>query len=95
MEHSQLSQMVSWLDQAHQRDRGDLTQLRQQVEQLTGERDGAEQRVAALEAGLSALTGQLERLSQLESYFERFKEQVLKDPLKTIAKLAKGNVLKG
>jgi chromosome segregation ATPase len=76
MEHSQLSQMVSWLDQAHQHDRGELTQLRQQVEQLTGEREEAEQRVAGLEAQLSALTGQLERLSQLESYFERFKEQV-------------------
>lgn len=76
MEQSQLSQMVSWLDQAHQRDRTELTQLRQHVEQLIGERDEAQQRVATLEAGLSALTGQLERLGQLESFFERFKEQV-------------------
>jgi len=76
VEQSQLSQMVSWLDQAHQRDRAELTQLRQYVEQLINERDEAQQRLAALEASLSALGGQLERLSQLESFFERFKEQV-------------------
>ncbi len=46
MEHSQLSQMVTWLDQAHQRDRGELTQLRQQVEQITGEREGVTDRCA-------------------------------------------------
>ncbi len=76
MEQSQLSQMVNWLDQAHQQDRRALEQLRQQVERLSGERAETEQRIAALETQLGLLSAQLERLNLLESYFERFKEQV-------------------
>ena len=76
MEQSQLSQMVNWLDQAHQQDRRLLEQLRQQVERLSGGRDETEQRIAALEAQFGLLSAQLERLNVLEGYFERFKEQV-------------------
>jgi len=76
MEQSQLSQMVNWLDQAHQQDRRVLEQLRQQVERLSGGRDETEQRIAALEAQFGLLSAQLERIALLESYFERFKEQV-------------------
>lgn len=76
MEHSQLSQMVNWLDQAHQQDRRVLEQLRQQVERLSGGRDETEQRIAALEAQFGLLSAQLERLNLLEGYFERFKDQV-------------------
>ena len=76
MEQSQLSQMVNWLDQAHQQDRRVLEQLRQQVERLSGGRDETEQRIAALEAQFGLLSAQLERLNLLEGYFERFKEQV-------------------
>ncbi|MGQ9794461.1 MAG: hypothetical protein ACUVSF_12365, partial [Anaerolineae bacterium] len=76
MEQSQLSQMVNWLDQAHQQDRRVLEQLRQQVERLSGGRDETEQRIAALEAQFGMLSAQLERIALLESYFERFKDQI-------------------
>ena len=75
MEHSQLSQMVSWLDQAHQRDRLELDQLRQQVEQLSGERDDTARRMARLESDLAALRGGAERLSWPAAPAERFEEQ--------------------
>ena len=74
MEHSQLSQMVSWLDQAHQRDRLELDQLRQQVEQLSGERDDTARRMARLESDLAALRG-ADKVSRPEAPAERFEEQ--------------------
>jgi chromosome segregation ATPase len=68
--------MVTWLDQAHQRDRADLTQVRQQVEVVVAERDELATRVTALEAELVSLRAFVERLSQIEGFFEKYKEQV-------------------
>ncbi len=76
MEHSQLTQMVTWLDSAHQRDRAELTQVRQQVEAVVAERDELAARVTVLEADLASLRAFVERLSQIEGFFEKYKEQV-------------------
>jgi len=76
MEHSQLSQMVNWLDKAHQEDRAELSQLRQQVEVLVEEREEKEKRIETLEAQLATVQGQNERLVKVEGQFERFSDQV-------------------
>jgi chromosome segregation ATPase len=76
MENSQLTHMVTWLNQERQRDRTDIDQLRQRVEQLTDERDHTTLRAGELEAGLATIQTRVERLAQLEDYFERFKQQV-------------------
>jgi chromosome segregation ATPase len=76
MEHSQLSQMVTWLDKEHQRDRAELHQLQQRVETLTGERDGQAKRIMDLEAELAALHAYVDRVAQIEGYFERFKHEM-------------------
>ena len=76
MEHSQLSQMVTWLDQARQSDRATIEQLREQVENLAGSRDETGKYFVALESQLASLQADVERLSHVEGYFERFREQV-------------------
>lgn len=76
MEHSQLSQMVTWLDKEHQRDRAELHQLQQRMETLTGERDGQAKRIMDLEAELAALHAYVDRVAQIEGYFERFKHEM-------------------
>jgi chromosome segregation ATPase len=76
MEHSQLSQMVTWLDKEHQRDRAELHQLQQRVETLAGEREEQAKRIIDLEAELAALHAYVDRVAQIEGYFERFKHEM-------------------
>lgn len=76
MEHSQLSQMVTWLDKEHQRDRAELHQLQQRVETLAWERDEQAKRISELEAELAALHAYVDRVAQIEGYFERFKLEI-------------------
>jgi chromosome segregation ATPase len=76
MEHSQLSQMVTWLDKEHQRDRAQLHQLEQRVETLVREREEQANRVAELESELSAFRAHVDRVAQIEDYFERFKQEI-------------------
>jgi chromosome segregation ATPase len=76
MEHSQLSQMVTWLDKEHQRDRGELHRLQQRVTTLTEEREEQANRIAELETELSAMRAYVDRVAQLEGYFDRFKQEM-------------------
>jgi len=76
MEHSQLSQMVTWLDKEHQRDRTELGKLQQRVETLAAERDEQARHVTELEAELAALRARVDRVAQLEDYLERFKQEI-------------------
>jgi DNA repair exonuclease SbcCD ATPase subunit len=76
MEHSQLSQMVTWLDKEHQRDRTNLHQLQQRVETLIEERDEQAHRITDLETKLAALNAHVDRVAQMEGYFERFKHEI-------------------
>lgn len=76
MEHSQLSQMVNWLDKEHQRDRVELHQLQQRVETLVEERQEQANRITELEAALAALNAHVNRVAQIEGYFERFKHEM-------------------
>ena len=76
MEHSQLSQIVTWLDKEHQRDRAELHQLQQRVETLTEEREEQANRITELEAELTALHAHVDRVAQIEDYFERFKQEM-------------------
>jgi chromosome segregation ATPase len=76
MEHSQLSQMVTWLDKEHQRDRGELHRLQQRVTTLTEEREEQANRIAELETELSAMRAYVDRVAQLEGYFDRFKQEI-------------------
>jgi chromosome segregation ATPase len=76
MEHNQLSQMVNWLDKEHQRDRAQLHQLQQRVETLIQERQEQANRVVELEAEVAALHAHVDRVAQIEGFFERFKQEI-------------------
>ena len=76
MEHSQLSQMVTWLDKEHQRDRAELHRLQQRVETLIEEREEQTNRITDLEAELAALHAHVDQVAQIESYFERFRHEM-------------------
>ncbi len=76
MEHSQLSQMVTWLDKEHQRDRGELNQLQQRIATLATEREEQAERILQLESELSTLRTYVDRVAQIEGYFERFKHEM-------------------
>jgi peptidoglycan hydrolase CwlO-like protein len=65
--------MVTWLDKEHQRDRNELHQLQQRVETLVQERDEQTKRITELQAELAALRAYIDRVAQVEGYFERFK----------------------
>ena len=49
---------------------------REQVENLAGSRDETAKYIVELESQLASLQADVERLSQVEGYFERFREQV-------------------
>jgi len=76
MEQDQLSQMVNWLDKEHQRDRAQLHQLQQRVEILIQERQEQANRVVELEAEVAALHAHVDRVAQIEGFFERFKQEI-------------------
>jgi len=76
MEQSQLSQMVNWLDKAHQRDRAELHQLQQRLESLVQERQEQANRITELEAELAAVHARIERVAQVEGIFERFRHEI-------------------
>ena len=76
MEQNQLSQMINWLDKAHQRDRTELHQLQQRVETLVQERQEQAKRITELEAELAAVHPRIERIAQIEGFFERFKHEI-------------------
>jgi DNA repair exonuclease SbcCD ATPase subunit len=76
MEHSQLTQMVTWLDKQHQRDRNELHQLHQRVETLTQERGEQSKRITELENELTELRAYVDRVAQIEGFFERFKHEI-------------------
>jgi DNA repair exonuclease SbcCD ATPase subunit len=76
MEHSQLSQMVTWLDKQHQRDRNELHQLHQRVETLNQERGEQSKRITELENELAELRAYVDRVAQIENFFERFKHEI-------------------
>jgi chromosome segregation ATPase len=76
MEQSQLSQMVTWLDEEHKRDRNEINELQKQVESLTQEKKGQAQRIAQLDTELAALRTQIDRATQVGENFERFKQEM-------------------
>jgi DNA repair exonuclease SbcCD ATPase subunit len=68
--------MVTWLDKQHQRDRNELHQLHQRVETLTQERSEQAKRITELENELTELRTYVDRVAQIEGFFERFKHEI-------------------
>lgn len=77
MDLSQLSQMTSWLDEEHRRDKAELQRLQQTVQNQEAELQDQARVIQALEGRMAGLQAQLLRFSQLEAALEQLKEEVI------------------
>jgi hypothetical protein len=76
MDLNQLSQMVSWLDEEHRRDREELAKLDQRLQSALIENQEQARRVQELEGRLASTQAQLSRFLQLEQALQQFKNEV-------------------
>jgi hypothetical protein len=77
MDLTQLSQMVSWLDEEHRRDRDELAKLEQRLQSMAVENQQQARRIQELEGRLASTSAQLTRFTQLEQAIQQLKNEVV------------------
>jgi len=77
MDLTQLSQMVTWLDEEHRRDRDELAQLDQRLQTLGIEKQEQARRIQDLESRLASVAAQLTRFTQIEQALQQLKSEVV------------------
>src|SRR5512145_1773979 len=77
MDLNQLSQMVSWLDEEHRRDREELAKLDQRLQGLGVENQQQARRIQELEGRLASTAAQLTRFTQLEQALQQLKSEMV------------------
>jgi len=73
---TQATQMITWLDKEHRRDRALLTDVRQRLESQTVEISEQAKRVQELEGRLAATQARLTKFTQLEQALQRLKDEM-------------------
>ena len=66
MDTDQLTQMVTWLDEEHRRDRGEVAKLQQRIESQATEVVEQARRIQELESQLASTQAQLVRFNQVD-----------------------------
>jgi len=77
MDLTQLSQMVTWLDEEHRRDRDELAKLDQRLQSMTIENQEQARRIQELEGRLANTQAQLTRFTQIEQSLQQLKNEVV------------------
>ena len=77
MDLGQLTQLATWLDEEHRRDKAELIRLQQQVQRQEGELQDQTHVIRSLEERVANLQAQLKRTTQLESSLGQLKEEVV------------------
>ena len=77
MDLTQLSQMVSWLDEEHRRDREELARLDQRLQSMAVENQEQARRIQDLEGRLASTSAQLTRFTQLDQALQQLKNEVV------------------
>ncbi len=77
MDLTQLSQMVSWLDEEHRRDREELAKLDQRLQGMLVENQEQARRIQELEGRLANTQAQLTRFTQIEQALQQLKNEVV------------------
>ena len=77
MDLTQLSQMVSWLDEEHRRDREELARLDQRLQNMAIEKQEQSRRIQDLESRLASTQAQLTRFTQIEQALQQLKGEVV------------------
>ncbi len=76
MDITQLTQMVTWLDEQHRRDREELSKLQQRVEAQTNTIQEQARRIKTLETQLSAARMQLGRFDQIDEAMQNMRNEL-------------------
>jgi hypothetical protein len=76
MDLTQLSQMVTWLDEEHRRDRDELAKLDQRLQSMTIENQEQARRIQELEGRLANTQAQMTRFTQIEQALQQLKNEV-------------------
>ena len=77
MDQGQLTQMVTWLDEEHRRDKAEVIRLQQRLESQEGELQDQARIIQDLEGRMANLQSQLLRFGQLDTALEQLKEEVV------------------
>jgi len=77
MDLTQLSQMVTWLDEEHRRDREELAKLDQRLQSMAIEKQEQARRLQDLEGRLASTHAQLTRFTQIEQALQQLKNEVV------------------
>jgi len=76
MDLTQLSQMVTWLDEEHRRDREEIAKLDQRLQGMTIENQEQARRIQDLEGRLANTQAQLTRFTQMDQALQQLKNEV-------------------
>ena len=77
MDLTQLSQMVTWLDEEHRRDREELAKLDQRLQSMAIEKLEQARRLQVLEGRRASTHAQLTRFTQIEQALQQLKNEVV------------------
>jgi hypothetical protein len=77
MDADQLTQMVTWLDEEHRRDRGEIAKLQQRIESQATEIVEQARRVQDLEGQLASTQAQLVRFNQVDQALQQLKNELV------------------
>lgn len=77
MDLTQLSQMVTWLDEEHRRDREEIARLDQRLQAMAIEKQEQARRIQDLEGRLASTQAQLTRFTQIEQALQQLKNEVV------------------
>jgi hypothetical protein len=77
MDLTQLSQMVTWLDEEHRRDREELAKLDQRLQSMAIEKQEQARRIQDLEGRLASTHAALGRFTQIEQALQQLKNEVV------------------
>ena len=73
----QLTQMTTWLDEEHRRDKAELIRLQQRVESQEGELLDQSRLMKDLEGRVVSMQAQLLRFAQIETALQQLKDEVV------------------
>jgi hypothetical protein len=77
MDLGQLTQMATWLDEEHRRDKAELIRLQQKAENQEAELQDQSRLIKDLEGRVVSMQAQLLRFSQLEKALQQLKDEVV------------------
>lgn len=77
MEQTQVTQMLTWLDEERRRDKAELARLQQRVESQTAEIAEQARRIQELEGRLTSTRAQLTKFTQLEKALDQLRAELV------------------